>query len=449
MSTKTRGSPSLKSLKKQCAEIPFKDSEQVFLVSSPDTKSTLATAILCRAIMKSGGAFHASFETPIISIDRVNEHRTSHESASIFYVGIDTMGKKKIRKGKSYPIFVGGSSESEQVKSLTLGTNDTVPAAAYIFAEEYLTIHDYELQIAAGATLLHTKSTKPSPKVNKEIVEQAKEKKLIEERKGIRLFGFGFLPLDELLLYSTRPFIQDISGNQKACDALLNEADIPISKLRTPMSSLSSTEAQHLTQHLTSKLLEKIGPSIIPHILGTDFVLTRETETSPLRYLSGLEAIAETAWARQEQGAAMSVWIGDRGRALRSVIDTYLNHQKDVISTILRLETKLKGVSTETSTSIEIAGVQGELLTDVGRIALQSGIVNQERPLLISNDDSTVAIWTTESIDINKVLHILQKKNLNPVPTSAKSFKVKGLPIESREDVLKSINPKNKKEKSS
>ena len=449
MSTKTRGSPSLKSLKKQCAEIPFKDSEQVFLVSSPDTKSTLATAILCRSIMKSGGAFHASFETPIISIDRVNEHRTSHESASIFYVGIDTMGKKKIRKGKSYPIFVGGSSESEQVKSLTLGTNDTVPAAAYIFAEEYLTIHDYELQIAAGATLLHTKSTKPSPKVNKEIVEQAKEKKLIEERKGIRLFGFGFLPLDELLLYSTRPFIQDISGNQKACDALLNEADIPISKLRTPMSSLSSTEAQHLTQHLTSKLLEKIGPSIIPHILGTDFVLTRETETSPLRYLSGLEAIAETAWARQEQGAAMSVWIGDRGRALRSVIDTYLNHQKDVISTILRLETKLKGVSTETSTSIEIAGVQGELLTDVGRIALQSGIVNQERPLLISNDDSTVAIWTTESIDINKVLHILQKKNLNPVPTSAKSFKVKGLPIESREDVLKSINPKNKKEKSS
>ena len=449
MSAKTRVSLSLKSLKKQCAEIPFKDLEQVFLVSAPDTVSTLATAILSRAIMKSGGAFHVSFEAPIISLDKVNEHRTSHESASILYVGIDTMGKKKIRKGKSYPLFVGGSSESDQVKSLTLGTSDTVPAAAYIFAEENLTSHDYELQIAVGATLLHTGFTKLSPKANKEIVEQAKEKKLVEERKGIRLFGFGFLPLDELLLYSTRPFIQDISGNQKACDALLNEAEIPISKLRTPMSSLSSTEAQHLTQHLTSKLLEKIGPSIIPHILGTDFVLTREIETSPLRYLSGLEAIAETAWARQEQGAAMSVWLGDRGRALRSVIDTYLAHQKDVISTILRLETKMKGMSTETSTSIEIAGVQGELLTDVGRIALQSGIVNQERPLLISSDDSTVAIWTTDSIDINKLFHILQSKNLDPVPTSAKSFMFKGLPIESREDVLKSIGLKTKKGKSS
>lgn len=446
MSKKTRGSLSLRSLKKQCAEVTFKDTEQVFLVSSPDTSSILATAILCRAVLKSGRAFHVSFEPPVIGLERVNELRTKHELASIIFVGIDTMGKRKIRKGKRYPIFVGGVSESEQVKSLTLGTDKTIPATAYVFAEEHLISQDYELQIAAGATLLLTGPTKVSPKPNKEIVEKAKEKKLIEERKGIRLFGFGFLPLDEFLLYSTRPFIQGISGDQKACDALLNEADIPITKLRTPMSTLSNAEAQHLTQHLTSKLLDKIGPSIIPHILGTDFVLTREIETSPLRYLSGLEAIAETACARQEQGAAMSVWIGDRGRALRSVIDAYLSHQKDVISTILRLETKLKGVSTETSTTIEIAGVQGELLTDVGRIALQSGIANQDRPLLISNDDSTVAIWTAESIDMNHVFYTLQRKKLNPILTSAKSLMFKGLLPESREDVLKSISPKAKKE---
>jgi hypothetical protein len=141
----------------------------------------------------------------------------------------------------------------------------------------------------------------------------------------------------------------------------------------------------------------------------------------------------------------MSVWIGDRGRALRSVIDTYLSHHKDVISTILRLETKLKGVSTETSTTIEIAGVQSELLTDVGRVALQSGIVNQERPLLISSDNSTVAIWTAENIDMNQVLRSLQKKNLNPILTSTKSIKFDGLPLESRDEILKSIKPKSKK----
>ncbi|MFX1580127.1 MAG: hypothetical protein ACFFBJ_10800, partial [Promethearchaeota archaeon] len=299
--------------------------------------------------------------------------------------------------------------------------------------------------IAAAATLLHTGLEKLSPKVNKEIVESAKEDKLIEERKGIKLFGFGFLPLDELFIYSTRPFIQGMSGNQQACDALLNEADIPLPKLRSPMSDLNNKEAQHFTQHLTSRLLEKIGPNIIPHILGTDYILTLESKTNPLRYLSGLEAIAETTWARQEQGAAMSVWIGDRGRSLRNIIDTYLSHHKDVISTILRLETKLKGVSTETSTIIEIAGVQGEILTDVARVALQSGLANQERPLLVAGDKSTIVTWTSESINTNQVLRVLQQKNLDPVLTSAKSIKFEDLPIESREDVLASITINSKK----
>lgn len=446
MSKKTRDSESLTSLKKQCAETALKNDKQVLLVSSPYTSSALATAILCRAIMKSGGAFHVSFESSVIGLDRVDDLQTKHESESIIFVGIDTTGKKKIRKGKSYPIFFGGKSESEQVESLTLGTNQIVPATAYTFATEHLTTHDYDLQIAAGATMLHTGPTQISPKANKEIVEQAKERKLIEERKGIRLFGFGFLPLDELFLYNTRPFIQGISGNQKACDELLNEAEIPITKLRSPMSTLSRKEAQHLTQHLTSKLLDKIEPGIISHILGTDFILTQETETSPLRYLSGLEAIAETAWARQELGASMSVWIGDRGRSLRNLIDTYLSHHKDVISTIMRLETKLKGKSTETSTSIEIAGVQSEILTDVGRIALESGIVNQEHPLLISNDNSSVAIWAAEKIDMSKVLLLVRKKSLNPILTSPKSLMFKELSAESRDDILSLISSKTGKE---
>lgn len=445
MSSKSRGSPSLKSLKKQCTEISFKNHEQVFLVSAPDTTSTLATAILCRAILKSGGAFHASFETPILSINRVNELRERYESASVIFVGVETIGKKKIRKGKSYPLFVGGQTESEQIHSLTLGDQNTIPATAFTFTEEHLISSDYELQLAACATLLFTGSKKQSPKANIEISEKAKERNLLEERKGIKLFGFGFLPLDELLLYSTRPFIQGISGNQKACDALLNEAEIPITKLRLPMSSLNSSEAQHLTQHLTSNLLDKIGPSIIPHILGTDYVLILESETSPLRYLSGLEAIAETAWGRQEQGAAMSVWLGDRGRSLRNITDIYLSHQKDVISTISRLESKPKGISTETSTVIEVAGVQSELLTDVGRVALQSGLVNQERPLLITNNESTVVIWTSENIVANEVAKILQNKNLESFLTSRKSLKFEGLPKELREQVLQDISLKTKK----
>ena len=446
MSKKRRSSLSLKLLKNQCTEIGFNNSNQTVLVSSPDTKSALATALLCRGIMKSGGKFHVSFEHPIVDLDRVNELRSLHESANLILVGIDTLGKKRIRKGKSYPIFLGGTSESEQVESLTCGTTDTVSAAGYVFSEQLLSVNDYDLQIAAGAILLSTKPAKPTQKVGDEIVEKAREKKLVEERKGVRLFGFGFLPLDELFLYNTRPFIPGLSGNQKACDSLLNEAEIPVTKLHSPMSELSNKEAQSLTQHLTSRLLDEFGPSIIAQIMGTDYILLLEAENSPLRYLSGLEAIAETSWARQEQGAAMSIWIGDRGRALRSVIDIYLSHHKDVISTIERLQTKLKGTSTETSTSIEVAGVQSEILTDVGRVTLQSGIANRERPLLINSDESTVAIWTDENIDTKDVLQTLQNKGLSSTLTSTKSLLFRKLPKELRADILESLGSATEKE---
>ena len=406
----------------------------------------IATALLCRGIMKSGGKFHVSYEHPVASLDRVIELRSLYESANLIFVGIDTLGKKRIRKGKSYPVFLGGTSESEQLESLTCGTTDTVSAAGYVFSEQLLSVNDYDLQIASGAILLSTEPAKLTQKVNDEIVKKAREKKLIEERKGVRLFGFGFLPLDELFLYNTRPFIPGLSGNEKACDSLLNEAEIPVTKLHGPMSELSNKEAQSLTQHLTSRLLDEFGPSIIAQIMGTDYILLLEAENSPLRYLSGLEAIAETSWARQEQGAAMSIWIGDRGRALRSVIDIYLSHHKDVISTIERLQTKLKGTSTETSTSIEVAGVQSEILTDVGRVTLQSDIANQERPLLINSDKSTVAIWTDENIDTKAVLQTLQNKGLDPVLTSPRSLLFKRLSKELRTDVLETLGSVTEKE---
>jgi hypothetical protein len=213
------------------------------------------------------------------------------------------------------------------------------------------------------------------------------------------------------------------------------------------MSSLSNSEIQHFIQHLTSQLLQKVGPSIIPHTFGTDYVLTQENESSPLRYLSGIEAIAETAWARQELGAAMSIWIGDRGRALRTAIDTYLSHCKDVISTVQRLETKMKGTSNEASTSIETTGVRDELLTDVGRVVLQSEIVNSERPLAISNEESNVIIWSYKNVNVNQIIHTLGKQKLSLVTTSTQSFKFGEMTPELKMEILKQVKSLSEKKR--
>jgi len=448
MSKKASRSPSLRTLKTSCSEIKLKSDNQFLLVSAPDPESTLASALFARSIMRSGGAFHVTFEQPIMSTESINNIRTQYESSIIVLVGIQTVGKKKLRKGIGYPIFVGGSSTSEQVKSCTVGNEHTISAAAHVLAQECFTTGDYELSMAAVAAIIHDQSHK-SPKkpstANKALIKQALDKNLLEEQAGIRLFGFNFLPIDELLLFNTRPYIQEISGDQKACDAFLSEADVPITKIRNPLTSLSSSEIQRFSQYLTSRLLEKMGPDKLSIAFGPDYILTHENESSPLRYLSGLESIANTAWARQELGATMGIWIGDRGRALRNVIDTQLSHNKDVISAVHRLETKMKGTSSEASTLVELTGIRDELLTDIGRVALQSEIVSPERPLVISNEDFSIITWTYKNVDVNRVLLAIDRENLSPVTTSSQSIILKSVSSESLTEILKLV--KNLSEK--
>jgi len=444
MSKKTGKSPSLKTLKTQSSEISLKKDDHLLLLSAPSPESTLASAMICRAVMRAGGAFHVSFEEPIMSIDSVNRYRAEHESSTIVLVGINTTGKKKLKKGKGYPVFVGGSSESEQVASMTIGNLHTISAAAYSFSDEQYSTGNYELQMTTAAALIYDSShisPKTSSSANKTLFKLAEKDNLVEERAGIRLFGMNFLPIDEVLLLSTRPYIDGISGNQKSCDAFLSEADVPITKLRDPLTSLNSHEIQQFSQHLTSRLLEKMGPDKIP--FGTDYILTLEDESSPLRYLSGLETIASTFWARQELGATMGLWIGDRGRALRTVIDSQLSHNKDVISAVHRLATKMKGASSEVGTSIELTGVRSELLTDIGRVSLQSELANPDRPLVISNEESSVIIWTYKNVNVNQILPILFKQEMSPVTTSTQSIMLKGVSPENVTETLKLVKSLN------
>ncbi|MFW9767653.1 MAG: hypothetical protein ACFFEM_02445, partial [Candidatus Thorarchaeota archaeon] len=228
MSKKSGKSPSLRALKTQCGEISFKSDDHLLLVSSPTPESTLATALICRAAMRVEGSFHVSFEEPIMSIESVNNYRAQYESSTLVLVGLEIVGKKKLRKGKGYPIFVGGSSESEQVTSLTIGNSHTVSASAYALSDEQFTTGDYELQMATAASLIYDTSPispKTTSSANRTILKLAEKNNLVEERAGIRLFGLNFLPIDEVLVFSTRPYIEGISGNQKSCDAFLSAAD--------------------------------------------------------------------------------------------------------------------------------------------------------------------------------------------------------------------------------
>ncbi|MBE0525855.1 MAG: hypothetical protein IH631_02865, partial [Candidatus Thorarchaeota archaeon] len=412
--------PSLKALEKVCSSINFQVSDQNILLTSPYPEAVIASAIISQAISKTKSLFHISFSQPVVTIDTINSLRERYESSSIILVGIDILGKKRIKKGKDYPLIIGGTSELEQVNSLTLGTDSTITAAGYVFAKSLIDLNDYHLQFAAAGSLLNSDMIESKKGANKDIIDLAQNSGLIEERKGFKLFGVTMLPLDEAFLYSTHPYLKTISGNQKVCDEILNEAEIPITKPRTPLSNLNTAEAQRLT----SVLITRLNPSVIPKLLCTDYILTLERETSPIRFVSGIETIGLTAWTQNELGAVISVLLGDRGRALRLLIDSHMNHHKDVITTVQRLESNLQGDSTITTTTVTLTGSKTEILPDVGRIALESGIVDTGRPLALDNGEAFTIVWPSPKLNSKIVHHEFLSTDTTIIASSPQSITI-------------------------
>lgn len=414
--------PSLKTLEKACTNIDFQTSNQNILVTSPYPEAAIASSIISQAISKLKSLFHISFLQPVVTIDTINTLREKYSSSTIILVGIDILGKKRIKKGTGYPLIIGGTSESEQANSFRVGTDSTVAAAGYVFAKSLIDLNDYDLQLAAAGSLLHGGMNESKKGANKDIIELAQNNGLIKERKGFKLFGVTMLPLDEALLYSTHPYLASISGNQKVCDEILNEAEIPIPKLRTPLSNLSTSEAQRLT----SVLITRLNPSTIPQLLGTDYILTLERENSPIKFVSGIETIGATAWAQNELGALISILLRDRGRALRFLIDSHMDHHKDVISTIQRLESNLQGDSTTTTTTVKLTGSKTEILPDVGRIALESGIVDSVRPVALDNGETYTIVWPSSKLNTKMVLHEFLSTDTTIIASSPQSITITG-----------------------
>lgn len=365
-----------------------------------------------------------------MSIDTINNLRKSHESSAMIVVGIDVVGDKRVRKGSSYPIFVGSQSESAQVAEYTMGSRATVAAATYAYIiGNNETVDSQSLQMAAAGSIVDDFPDPDLKGASKEIVELAKNDGLIDESKGFRLFGVNFLPLNEVLTYSIRPYLQNLSGVTDACDKICVDADIPSPKFRMPLSSLTSSEATKLNTHLLQ--LIDYQHQTIDLVLGQDFVLTKEKEDSPARLLSGIKALAECAWTLGEWGASTSIWMGERGQTLRGLRDSYRFYSKDVISGVEECtETLLKSSESLIKgkiTRIPVKSVRREAFADVGRILIESEQV-ESAVAILEQENSFEVVWRMNSKGIQDIIPALWNAGLTATTTSSQSIRVEGTP---------------------
>lgn len=417
MSRKTRTTTSLKSLEKRAKEVTLKSGGHVFVLSAPSIEALTASSILCKSIRRTGGQFHLAFSSPLLDIDSLNELRATYANSQVLVVGLDVQGTKKPRKGKAYPVFVGCAWESDHIAEHSIGGLDLVPASAYALAQANMEVGDYDLQLAAIGTLLQNEYNPPSIKAENEIIDEANNAGFIEKEKGFRMFGVTFLPLDEVLIFSTRPYLKGISGNRKICDSILNKADIPTLALSKPISSLNPNEAKRLTQNMLTQGVD------VESILGLDYILKKEAENTPVRTLSGIDGIHATAWARAELGTIAGILLGDRGSSLRSILEQHMKHHRDVISSIQHIESSK---SSEIQDTITIPGSNDLILTDIGRILLKSSLVRtSQNAIALQNETATEIVWNTADVSLNDAIRTLLARDAGarPIATSPRSLR--------------------------
>ncbi len=425
MSKKARRSSSFKSLEKQSEQVIFRKDERILILSSPHPEATLSAALLSTAILRSNRPVHITFVHPHLDIEDINSIRKTHPNSAVIAVGIEVFGKRRLKKGTSYPVFIGGMFHSEHNESQSIGTASDIAASAYILAKEKFKTNDRVLQLAAASTLISNISNVPIKGASRRIVSLAEKEGLLKERKGFKLFGSNFLPVINALLYSTFPYLKGISGVQERCEHILEEANIPISKRRGPITALDTKEAQRLT----SQLIPNLDSTVIPGVLGKDFTFLTESEESPLRFLSGIKALSQSAWSRWDLGASVAVWMGDRARTLRSFIDSHMAHTRDVIAGMRNLasfldKTTSEGIDLDAVVTIPLVGTHESVLPDVARIALQSYLVNRDGFVMLTTDACTEVAWDVKKGNLHRVTKAMNSLGLVSIPTSASSLQL-------------------------
>ncbi|MFX0107309.1 MAG: hypothetical protein ACFE7R_03430 [Candidatus Hodarchaeota archaeon] len=437
MSTKSQKAISLKTIKKQSDEIALDKGDRVLIISSMQAEAAIAAALLSRAILQSGKLFHLTFIEPFVTVDEINELRKNFHEFAIIGVGLSIEGTKRFKKGRSYPVFVGSESTTEQFSTISIGAKNCISASVHMLANRITNSDSFGLGLAAAATLVGHYSQFKMKGAAREITTTAQKQGLVEERKGFRLFGANFLPLNETLTYSIRPFLKSFEGRIDFCDKLLEEAEIPFSRFRLPLTSLTNEEAQRLT----AELLPRLDSHVIPKVLGQDYLFVGEEENSPVRMISGIRFMAESAWSLGMAGASTSIWIGDRAQTLRSFLDLYFSHSRAVITEFEQVKKTLMNKDIQFSGKFQIVpagGIRKELHADLARLSLEEGTVESDAVLFV-NDKGITLSWREKKVNAAEVSIKLRQIGLKPRMLSETSSHVEIASTEIRDATLKML----------
>nr|MDO8086196.1 DHH family phosphoesterase [Candidatus Sigynarchaeum springense] len=152
--------------------------------------------------------------------------------------------------------------------------------------------------------------------MNRIIVDDARNLRLVSESVDLRLFGRYSRPIHLALSFTTDPFIPGLSGNEAACANFIQRLKIPVKhageKPRT-ISDLTKDEKSSLVSALIEwSLKHGITAGIIKNLLGTIYTLDNEEPSTNLKDLREFASVLNSCGRLGVGGIGLAIAMGDR-----------------------------------------------------------------------------------------------------------------------------------------
>jgi len=233
--------------------------------------------------------------------------------------------------------------------------------------------------------------------MNREIINEGKEKKLIIVENDLRLYGRVTRPLVSFLTFSSSPIIPDLTASEENSLKFLQSLGIELKKgdrWRTYID-LSPEEKKKLTSALIVHLsMHNVPEWKIKELIGEVFIFPNEDRHSPLSEAKEYSTLLNACGRHGRAEIGIEVCLGDRGENYLVAMSLMQEHRRQLRQGI-EFVTK-NGLEEEEQFYYFNAGseIKESIVGIVAGMLYGSGIVETNKPIIAiaKNEDGSLKI---------------------------------------------------------
>lgn len=321
--------PELEVMSRQVAEAIL-EKDIVRLISHNDADGLSAAGIMCNVLHRNGILFQATIISQFDQSTLELIEKTSNGPVILCDMG---SGQVELTSRIKEAIIIDhhkptGKLEHVHFNPHLVGIDGSTELCAscgvYMVARQMGENTDLAGLALAGAI----GDKQPMKGINKFILDEAAEKKIITSSKGLRM-GAG--PLEEILEYNVDPFL-DITGDREKIKVFLDSLEI-----KGDINNLSEEKLIKLSSAIILKFVKQGSFPAIESLIGDNYNLNNEVVQNIYDFINILNACGKD----EKAGIALSLCMRDASVIEEAKIIAR-EHQRTLISAIRKAKAEIK-----------------------------------------------------------------------------------------------------------